>query len=127
MSSRASDVDTLGTAFAQALGHKDFTTVQGLLHADIDFRGLTPRRAWEAAGPVAVVNDVLRAWFEDADTLTAIDSVQTDSFADRQRVAYRFHGENPDGPFVVEQQAYYTEKDGQIDWMRVLCSGFRPR
>jgi hypothetical protein len=28
--------------------------------------------------------------------------------------------------FVVEQQAYTTEKDGRINWMRVLCSGFRP-
>jgi len=26
---------------------------------------------------------------------------------------------------VVEQQAYFTERDGRIDWMRVLCSGFR--
>jgi hypothetical protein len=31
------------------------------------------------------------------------------------------------GPFVVEQQAYYTDRSGQITWMRVLCSGFRPR
>jgi len=32
-----------------------------------------------------------------------------------------------DGPFIVEQQAYYTERDRRITWMRVLCSGFRPR
>lgn len=124
---RASDKDTLGLAFAQALGHKDFETVHGLLHAAIDFRGLTPGRAWEASGSSAVINGVLRKWFEDSDTLVEIEALQTDSFADRQRVAYRFRGENQDGPFVVEQQAYYTEKDGQIDWMRVLCSGFRPR
>ena len=36
-------------------------------------------------------------------------------------------GHNPDGPFVVEQQAYYEERDGRIGWMRVICSGFRPR
>jgi hypothetical protein len=125
--SHASDEGALGSAFAQALGHKDFETVHGLLHAAIDFRGLTPGRAWEASGSSAVVNEVLRKWFEDSDTLTEIEAVQTDSFADRQRVAYRFRGENQDGPFVVEQQVYYTQKDGQINWMRVLCSGFRPR
>lgn len=53
-------------------------------------------------------------------------SIETDSVADRQRVAYRFHGRNQDGPFVVEQQVYYSERDGGIDWMRVVCSGFRP-
>jgi hypothetical protein len=31
-----------------------------------------------------------------------------------------------DGDFVVEQQAYIEERDGQIGWMRVVCSGFRP-
>ena len=30
-----------------------------------------------------------------------------------------------DGQFVVEQQAYYMQRDGRISWMRVLCSGFR--
>jgi len=125
--SHASDEDTLGSAFAKALGDKDFETVHGLLHAAIDFRGLTPGRAWEASGSSAVINDVLRKWFDASDTLTGIEAVQTDSIADRQRVAYRSRGENQDGPFVVEQQVYYTEKDDQINWMRVLCSGFRPR
>jgi hypothetical protein len=32
---------------------------------------------------------------------------------------------NPEGQFLVEQQAYISERDGQIAWMRVLCSGFR--
>jgi hypothetical protein len=27
---------------------------------------------------------------------------------------------------TVEQQAYLSTRDGQIDWMRVVCSGFRP-
>lgn len=38
-----------------------------------------------------------------------------------------FRGHNADGPFVVEQQAYLEVRDGRIGWMRVLCSGFRPR
>jgi hypothetical protein len=123
---RDAGLDTLGSAFAQALGRKEFDTVLGLLDATIDFRGLTPGRAWEASGSRAVIDNVLRQWFEDSDTLVEIELIQTGSFADRQRVAYRFRGENQDGPFVVEQQAYYTESDGRINWMRVLCSGFRP-
>lgn len=92
----------------------------------IDFRALTPRRVWEASSAYSVVAGVLRQWFDDGDELEEIVSVDVDSVADRQRVAYRFRGRNADGPFVVEQQAYYTERDGRIAWMRVLCSGFRP-
>jgi hypothetical protein len=41
-------------------------------------------------------------------------------------LGYRLRVRNPDGLFVAEQQACYTERDGRISWMRVLCSGFRP-
>jgi hypothetical protein len=71
------------------------------------------------------VTDVLQRWLEDSDHVDELVAVETDEVADRQRVAYRFRGHNDDGPFVVEQQAYFTERDGRIDWMRVLCSGFR--
>ncbi|MDQ6806760.1 MAG: hypothetical protein M3065_17775 [Actinomycetota bacterium] len=98
-----------------------------LLDSEIDFRGLTPSRSWEASGADAVLETVLGHWFEDSDEIEQVVSLDTDAFADCQRVAYRFHVHNPDGEFVVEQQAYYTERDGQITWMRVLCSGFRPR
>jgi hypothetical protein len=61
---------------------------------EVDFRGLTPNRFWEAH--------------------------------DREQVRFRFRGSNRDGPMVVEQQAYLTERDGLIGWMRVVCSGQRP-
>jgi hypothetical protein len=121
-----SDDTALGREFAQALGRKDFEAVSALLDPEIDFRGLTPGHTWEASDASTVVEAILRLWFEDSDELEEIVSIDSGSVADRGRVAYRFRGRNDDGPFVVEQQVYYTEKDGRIDWMRVLCSGFRP-
>ena len=117
----------LGPRFAEALGRKDFADVMSLLDPRIDFRGLTPGRVWEATDAHAVVEGILRLWFEDTDELDEIVSIDCDGFADRQRVSYRFHGHNAAGPFVVEQQVYYAESDGRINYMRVLCSGFRPR
>jgi hypothetical protein len=118
---------TLGREFAESLASKDFDQLRSLLDPEIDFCGLTPGRTWEASGPAEVVDGVLRVWFEDSDHLERLVSVEADSVSDRERIAYRLEGHNPDGSFVVEQQAYYTERDGRIDWMRVLCSGFRPR
>jgi hypothetical protein len=117
---------TLGTQFAQALAAKDFGRITDLMHPEIDFRGLTPRRQWEATDPGAVVSDVLQVWFEDSDEIEALQRLETDAFADRERVGYRFAVHNPEGRFVVEQQAYLSARDGRIGWMRVLCSGYRP-
>ena len=117
---------TLGESFARALGEKDFERVTQLLHPEIDFCGLTPGRSWIAHGPEQVVGDVLTRWFERSDEIEQVQQVQTDAFADRGRVGYRFAVRNGDGAFVVEQQAYYAERDGRIGWMRIVCSGFRP-
>jgi hypothetical protein len=53
-------------------------------------------------------------------------ALETGSLVDRDRVAWRFAVTTPDGPHLVEQQAYYSATDGRISWMRVICSGFRP-
>ena len=124
---RVDAAGNVGRQFAEALGRKDFERVMTQLDPAIDFRGLTPGRAWEASDARATVDDILRRWFDDTDDLEETLSIQTGSVSDRERVAYRFAGRNADGPFVVEQQAYYTQKHGRINWMRVLCSGFRPR
>jgi hypothetical protein len=116
----------LGAAFAEAFAAKDFERVAALLHPEVDFRGLTPRRTWEATGAREVVDDVLRVWLEESDVVEEVLDVQTGTVADTERVGYRLRGHNPDGPFIVEQQAYLRERDERIGWMRVVCSGFRP-
>ncbi len=122
-----SEETTLGARFAGALAQKDFDQVRQLLHPEIDFRGMTPRRFWEANDPDTVVDDILQTWFDPSDEIDSLDAVETDEVGDRQRVGYRFSVHNPDGSYVVEQQAYLTERDGRIGWMRVMCTGFRPQ
>jgi hypothetical protein len=117
---------TLGAEFARALAAKDASAIRDLIHPEIDFRGLTPNRSWETSDRDELVSILLGSWFEDDDQIEALDWLDSDSFADRQRVGYRFSVSNPDGRFLVEQQAYLADRDGQIGWMRVVCSGFRP-
>lgn len=118
--------DTLGTDFARALAVKDSARLLELMHPEIDFRGLTPNRNWEANDRDAVLSILLGQWFEDTDDIEALEELESDAFSDRQRVGYRFSVTNPDGRHLVEQQAYLAARDGQIEWMRVVCSGFRP-
>ena len=116
---------TLGSQFVAALAAKDRERLGTLLHPQIDFRGLTPNRVWEAGDADAVLEVVLGNWFEPSDEFDELALVERDAFADREQLRFRFNGHNADGPFVVEQQAYLSERDGQIGWMRVVCSGFR--
>ena len=118
--------DTLGTDFARALAAKDSARLLELMHPEIDFRGLTPNRNWEANDRDTVLSMLLDQWFEDKDEIEALEELESDAFADRQRVGYRFSVTNPDGRHLVEQQAYLAARDGQIEWMSVVCSGFRP-
>jgi hypothetical protein len=117
---------TLGPDFARALAAKDSDRLLDLMHPEIDFRGLTPSRSWEASDRDEVISVLFGQWFEDKDEIEALEQLEGDAFADRERVGYRFSVTNPDGRFLVEQQAYLAPREGRIGWMRVVCSGFRP-
>jgi hypothetical protein len=117
---------TLGADFARAFTEKDGARIRELLHPEVDFRALTPSRSWVAQGPDAVVEILFGSWLEDSDHVEAVESIEGDVVVDRERVGYRFSVSNPDGRFLVEQQAYLSSRDGRIDWIRVVCSGFRP-
>jgi hypothetical protein len=117
---------TLGAEFAQAFAGKDAARIRDLVHPEIDFRALTPSRTWEADDPDALVSILFDNWLEDSDRVESLEGVESDSFADRERVGYRLAVNCPDGRFLVEQQAYIEPRDGRIAWMRVVCSGFRP-
>jgi hypothetical protein len=116
----------IGERFAQALANKDSPGLLDLLDPDIDFRGLTPGRFWETTSAQALVDEIIfGAWFEAADHIDSLEDVQLGAVVDRKRVAYRLRVTNPDGIYVVEQQAYFELGNNQISWLRIMCSGFR--
>jgi hypothetical protein len=116
----------IGQRFAEALAKKDALDLLDLLDPEVDFRGLTPSRFWEATSATALVDDIiLGAWFEADDHIEALEHVELGSVADRDRVAYLLRISTPDGMFLVEQQAYFGVDNGRISWLRILCSGFR--
>jgi hypothetical protein len=117
---------TLGAEFARALAVKDFGRIRELVHPEIDFRGLTPSRSWEASDVETLISTVLAEWFGESDEIEGLEALETGAVGDRERVGYRFSVRNADGRFLVEQQAYLAPRDGRIGWLRVLCSGFRP-
>ncbi|MGN7246609.1 nuclear transport factor 2 family protein [Janibacter anophelis] len=118
----------IGEDFAHAVAAKDRAALERLLAPDVDFKGLTPGRLWEATGPDEVAEVIFGSWFERSDTIESLVAVETGAaVGDTERVSYRLDLSNDRGPQVVEQQAYHRCADGRITHLRVLCSGFRPR
>lgn len=118
----------IGEDLAHAVAAKDRDALAALLTTDVDFKGLTPGRVWEATGPEQVVGVFFDSWFESSDTIEALVEVTVgDDVADTRHVSYRLDLLNDDGEQVAEQQAYFRTTDGRISHLRVLCSGFRSR
>jgi len=115
----------LGAQFARALAAKDSSRLTELLHPEVDFRAMTPRRVWEAGSVDEMLAVFFENWFEESDVIEAIDRLESEDFADRERVGYRFRVTNPKGSFLVDQQAYIADRDGRIGWLRVMCAGYR--
>lgn len=117
----------LGEVFAQLLAAKDHEGLCALLADPVDFEALTPRRHWRAGSPRAVVDDIIfGVWFGPGDEIVELRAVTCGQVADRERVTYRL-GVRRDGvEHVVEQHAYFNFDGHRIDWIRILCSGYRP-
>ena len=114
-------------SFVDAIVARDEEALRGSLASKVDFKGLTPGRFWEADDPGGVRDVVLGHWFEDQDKVVAVRDVTEGQVADTLRIGYQLDLECPDGPYVVEQQAYYRTGPDGIDYLRIVCSGFRPR
>jgi hypothetical protein len=116
----------LASALVEAIVAQNVTRAVALLHPDVSFRAMTPNRFWEAEG-AAGVEAIFRQWFEDPDEeVHGIEATEPVSIVETMRVGWLVRISDADGPHVFEQQAYVRERDGQIDWMRVMCSGWIP-
>jgi hypothetical protein len=116
----------VATAFVDAIVAQDLARAAALLHPEVDFRAMTPNRVWEARDP-AGVEEILRAWLADPDEeVHGMEATEPSPIVDRIRVGWLVRISDADGLHVFEQQAYVRERDGRIDWMRVICSGWLP-
>ncbi|HET7430456.1 MAG TPA: hypothetical protein VFJ89_03035 [Nocardioides sp.] len=119
-------MSTVGERWVEAIAARDRAGLAALLAEDVDFRGVTPRKAWEGTSRAAVVDVVLGTWFGEGTSIDAVDEVTTGRVVDTDRVGYRFRTTTADGPHLIEQQAYYRDDGEQIGYLRIACSGYRP-
>ena len=122
---RSATDPSLGTELAHAIAAQDPGALRGLFATPVMFRAVTPRRFWDAETAVGVADIILGIWFGPDKKITDISSLKTDSVCDIQKVSYQLTVDLDSGPSVIEQVAYYTQANGQINDLRLVCSGFR--
>ena len=116
----------LGIDLAHAIARQDAKALRSLISTPVTFRAVTPKRFWDAETAVEVADVILGVWFGPDKQVTDIASLETDSVGDVQKVSYRLRVDLESGPSVIEQVIYYSEADGKIVDLRLVCSGFRP-
>ncbi len=90
-------MSTLGERFADAIISHDAEALSALIADEVDFRGLTPKRSWEATDPPGVVDAVLGNWFEETDLIRSGTRAEAEPVSDTSHVSYRLEIDNEDG------------------------------
>ena len=117
---------SLGAELVHSIAGKDIGQLVRLFSTPVIFRGVTPSRFWDADTPVGVSDIVLGVWFGPDKTVTDITTIESDTVGDVRKVSYRMTVTLASGPSAIEQVAYYSQQDGKITHLRLVCSGFRP-
>lgn len=117
---------TTGERFANAVAAQDRAALRGVLTDDVDFAALTPGRTWASTDAAEVADEiVLGRWFGAAVRIVELCSVTTGQVVDCEQVGYRLRVRREGTDNLVEQQAFYTTRGDRIDWIRIVCSGYR--
>ena len=112
-----------GERYVAALREQNWTALADCFHDAVTFNALIPPGLRTASDRDSATK-YLQQWFGDADQIVLLGS-QVEPLGDRLHITYRFRV-HEDKWYVVEQQAYCTLRDGRIERMDLLCSGFRP-
>jgi hypothetical protein len=116
---------SLGTDLAHAIAGQDARALRSLISTPVTFRAVTPRRFWDGETAVEVADVILGVWFGPDKQVTGISSLATGSVGDVQKVSYCLRVDLGSGPSLIEQVIYYSEADGRIVDLRLVCSGFQ--
>jgi hypothetical protein len=117
---------SLGRRFLHAITERDWESLERCFAPDAVFRAVVPSQKpfREHRGGAAAASQV-SAWFKDAAVHEVLES-DVEVIADRIRVRYRVRNHEPEGWFLVEQQAFLTPGPRGIEACNLICSGFRP-
>lgn len=117
-------VEKIGEEWVRAITEKDFQRIGSICQPAVRSRLMTPRRI----DMFETVDDLTRkvaGWFEDSSSFQREQS-RFAMVGEKLAIFYHLSLEENGQRYVVEQQLYCTLRDGLVDQLSLLCSGFQP-
>jgi hypothetical protein len=110
--------------FVKRLAARDFDGLAACLDPDVRLRAVIPPGPEEHHGRAAAAGR-FDDWFADAVSFELVEH-RIEPFVDRWLATYRIALDEGDGPRQVEQHLFCDVGAELIDYIDLLCSGFRP-
>jgi TusA-related sulfurtransferase len=114
----------VGEEWIRALVEKDIRRFTRFCHPDVHSSLLTPYK-YSSLDTALDLFQKVEQWFHEADTMD-IEQERVEMVGERLAIFYRLRIEEHRQPFTIEQQLYCTLRDGRVQQLHLLCSGFQP-
>ncbi len=117
-------VEQHGEDWIQAISSQDFEQLTAICYPDIKSTLLLPKRIAHLESAIDLVKEV-EDWFGEYD-LIQIEQSRVAMVGEKLGIFYRLRCNENGGADTIEQQLYCTVRDGRIEQLRLICSGFQP-
>ncbi len=114
----------LGEGWIRAITESAFERLEGFCHPAVASFLLTPKR-FQSLDNAADLAAKFRGWF-GACVDFRVEASRVGQVGERLAIFYRFRLRDEDGWSTIEQQLYCDLKEGRVDRLHLLCSGFHP-
>ena len=114
----------LGEDWIEALVEKDFQRLAGYCHPNVISRLMTPRRM-DTLENAADLSAKVQGWFQECASIQK-EQVRVTLVGEKLAIFYRLNFEKEGTQRTAEQQIYCTLRDGLVENLSLLCSGFQP-
>jgi TusA-related sulfurtransferase len=113
-----------GEDWIQAIIDQDFEHLTAICHPDIKSTMLLPKRIAHLESATDLAKQV-EDWFGEYDLIQKEQS-RVAMVGEKLAIFYRLRCKESRGANTIEQQLYCTVRDGRIEQLRLICSGFQP-
>ena len=113
-----------GEEWIQAIIDQDFEYLTTICHPDIKSTLLLPKRIAHLESATDLAKEV-EDWFGEYDFIQKEQS-RVAMVGEKLAIFYRLRCKESREANTIEQQLYCTVRDGRIEQLRLICSGFQP-
>jgi len=117
-------VQWVGEDWIGSIIEKDFQRLAGICQPEVRSRLMTPKRM-DSYENVSDLIQKVESWFHECSSFQKEQS-RVAMVGEMLAIFYQLSCEKNGQPCTIEQQLYCTLRDGLIDQLSLLCSGFQP-